>query len=797
MSKRIMSLLIILSVIIFCPVANATPEITNGLSYLISTQNPDGSWGSDITDSEILPSTVSVIETLQRLNQTNTSNYSNAIIWLQLQGLETTDYLSERIHALSVSGTDQVLLISYVDDMTGAWSGDDSPDVDNLDTVLALSALNKINYSNQNTIDYALNYLIANQNADGGWGLKAGMDSEVYYTALVSSILQQFPQTTSIATAINKATTYLIAHQNTDGGFATSTGSGQGESTVYETAYVYLALIGETTDATVLGNAINYLASTQLPNGSWDDDPYSTALALRALHVAVNPPPQPITGTVTGKVVDVSTNQPLGGVSVVSGQLSATTTNTGEFTLSDMPSGSQTITLSLNGYATASVTVNITAGSITDLGTITLSTSPTTGIIKGTVTDASNGQPLEGVAITVTGSFSGSTTTGTDGSFIFTDVTPGNVTMTASKTGYYSATGTGTVTAGGILFFNPQLNTQPPPATTGNLTGKVFDSSTNTPIQGAIVSLSGGPSTSTDAQGMFLINDITPNTYQVTISATGYTSQNYQLMITAGVTTDMQTIYLTPVSQSTTVTGRVTDTQTGNPISNADVIVIGTSFSTKTDAAGAYTLSGIDLLDFALRASATGYDSEILNVTLTTYGIYTVDFALNPSQPSELRIISLTTDKQNYAASEDVLISATIENQGSTEIQGLVVAEIQDIEGGVKALVTPSDPDIAFALLSSTQTTIQWNTDQFSPGDYSIILKVIDPATVSYTNPTGNILAEMAASISITSSPALGGAIPYPTRDTGKHAGTYSYHSSLKKYGQYPHNHNLKARSHI
>jgi len=254
-----------------------TIEITNGLSYLTSTQNPDGSWGNDITDTELLPSTVSVIETLQILNQTGTSNYSNALIWLQLQGLETTDYLSERIHALSVSGTDQDLLISYLDDMTGAWSGDDSPDVDNLDTVLALSALKRINYADQNTIDYAVNYLVGNQNPDGGWGLKAGMDSEVYYTALISSTLQQFQRTTSIATAINKATSYLIAHQNADGGF------GGSPSTVYETALSYLALVSETTDATVLGNAINYLTSNQSADGSWLQDPYSTALALRAL----------------------------------------------------------------------------------------------------------------------------------------------------------------------------------------------------------------------------------------------------------------------------------------------------------------------------------------------------------------------------------------------------------------------------------------------------------------------------------------------------------------------------------
>ncbi|MEW6418770.1 MAG: prenyltransferase/squalene oxidase repeat-containing protein [Nitrospirota bacterium] len=104
-------------------------------------------------------------------------------------------------------------------------------------------------------------------------------------TALVSMVLQQFPRTTSIATAINKATSYLIAHQNADGGFGEGGGTPplQSTSTIFETAHAYLALVGETTDATVLGNAINYLTSTQLPNGSWDDDPYSTALALRAL----------------------------------------------------------------------------------------------------------------------------------------------------------------------------------------------------------------------------------------------------------------------------------------------------------------------------------------------------------------------------------------------------------------------------------------------------------------------------------------------------------------------------------
>ncbi|MBM4137588.1 MAG: hypothetical protein FJ241_12275, partial [Nitrospira sp.] len=97
MKKAILSLVFILPFILTTTAFAQTPAITNGLNYLISTQNPDGSWGNETSNTEILPSTVSVIETLQILNQTNSSNYLNAVSWLQLQGLETSDYLSPKL----------------------------------------------------------------------------------------------------------------------------------------------------------------------------------------------------------------------------------------------------------------------------------------------------------------------------------------------------------------------------------------------------------------------------------------------------------------------------------------------------------------------------------------------------------------------------------------------------------------------------------------------------------------------------------------------------------------------------
>jgi len=436
---------------------------------------------------------------------------------------------------------------------------------------------------------------------------------------------------------------------------------------VFETSLVYIALVSVTTDNTVLGNAINYLTATQLQNGSWHDDAYGTALALRALFFSENkppPPPVPTTGTITGTVVDAATNQPLSGATItaVNSQISATTTNTGAFTLSNIPAGSQPISVTLTGYATVAATVDVIVGSIINLGIIPLSQNPTTGIIKGIVTDTANGQPLSEVTITVTGSFTGSTVTASDGSFVFANVPPGSVEITASKTGLPSVIATATVAAGEILFFNLQLGVQPP---------------------------------------------------------------------------------------TTTLIGNVTDAQTGNPIPGADVAIVGTTLSAITDNIGKYTISGITASVFDLKASAIGSNSLTYNIKTTSFGTYTIDFALAPSPVSNIRIASISTDKQSYGAYENVSIAATIENIGNVEKQVLVMAEIGDSQGNVVALVSPSNPDIVVPASGSHGIEgLLFQTLNNPPGIYTLIVQVNDPAS-------GALLDKRSVSFSILPTVAI------------------------------------------
>ena len=94
-------------------------SITQGLNYLNTTQNSDGSLGNITSTTDITRTTIAVLDTLQALSQTNTTLYSNAISWLQSQSISTTDYLSERMFTLSSGGSDESLLISYIDPASG------------------------------------------------------------------------------------------------------------------------------------------------------------------------------------------------------------------------------------------------------------------------------------------------------------------------------------------------------------------------------------------------------------------------------------------------------------------------------------------------------------------------------------------------------------------------------------------------------------------------------------------------------------------------------------------------------
>jgi len=723
MKKRILFFAVLFQILLVSNVfADNASQITNGLNYLTSTQSTDGSWTSG--DDSIMTS-AEVIKTLRLLNQTGTPSYTLALTWLQNQPLETTNHLAARVYILAATGNDSSLMISYLDELVYAWGGYDDFTVNNEDTAFALQALKAINYADQTVIQSAISYLLSHQNTDGGWGFDNGDTSNIYMTSVVSRTLQHFSQTTAIAAAVNKAMSFIVLHQNSDGGFGSS---------IAESALAYIALVAATTDNTVLGNAAQFIINTQATDGSWQEDPYVTALALQVLYYSANKPlpPSAVLATVSGTVIDASTNQVLKGASAIlqsNTAINVTSDSSGVFTLNSVPGGSQQIAVSLAGYATSMVTVNAAAGSVINLGNIPLSVNASTGIIKGTVTDAATGQPLAGAVVSLSGAYGATTTTGTDGSFVFTGVAMGSITITVSFAGYSTSTGMGSVTAGGVLFFSPRLGTESQTGTTGTLMGTVVAGSSSTPVAGAVITIDGSTAVSSDSQGTFSISNIAAGSHQMTVIAAGYASLSYSVIISGGGTTNLGMIILTSsAGASSTITGVVTDASTNKPIALADVSVVGTSLTTKTATDGSYSISGIEQLQFSVRASASGYNSKTVSTSTTQYGTYAINVTLDSSNTNGLKITSFSLGGTAYTANSDVMVNAVLENTSTSSFSLYVYLKIIDNQNNVVGIMPLYESSNALSIDPNSIVPISGtcNVRRNLPGNYSLLLSVVN-----------------------------------------------------------------------
>jgi len=103
----------------------------------------------------------------------------------------------------------------------------------------------------------------------------SGDGSRVYYTAIVMQALETQVQSTAMANVLSRATAYLLSQQLSNGSWGN----------VADTALAFRAIITQTGDMTSRLAALNWLIAAQLPDGSWGEDPYQTALALQALAV--------------------------------------------------------------------------------------------------------------------------------------------------------------------------------------------------------------------------------------------------------------------------------------------------------------------------------------------------------------------------------------------------------------------------------------------------------------------------------------------------------------------------------
>ncbi len=159
-----------------------------------------------------------------------------------------------------------------------------------------------------------------------------------------------------------------------------------------------------------------------------------------------------VPGTISGTVKDASNNGIVGATVTTSpGNYSATTGSGGAYTINNVPQGTYDVTASKSGYLSDTQTgKTVTSGQTT---TVNFTLYSNRGKISGTVKDEC-GDVIGGATVsTNTGGYT--TTSLEDGTYLLDDVVAGTYSVTASKSGFNSATNNNvSVTAGNTTVSN-------------------------------------------------------------------------------------------------------------------------------------------------------------------------------------------------------------------------------------------------------------------------------------------------------------------------------------------------------
>lgn len=746
-SAKHILLLLVTSLVGLTPIAwSQTPaEITRGLTWLQGQVQADGTLNPAL--ATIATQDQARAEALHTLSLL-AAPPSALVAKVAAAGAPNSEYMARRAIALAAAGQLQPALVTEVmarQTPDGGIPAFDGYLSDPLDTAFALLAQKTTANADAARISRTLTYLTQSKMPTTGWG--ANEQDRVYITAYVMLAASAWKNTNDVAAITNAASDYLLAQRTT---------AGQYVSTLHN-ALGLLALAGNTNSGAVLSPLSTALKAAQSANGSWGDDPYVTAVALRALLFISQNPPAATTGEVIGTIVDDATGLPLADAIaqiVQNTNFVATTPASGAFAVTGIPAGAYTLKLSRLGYDPKQANLQVVVGQTINMGTVRLKVSVNTASLSGVIKNSS-GTAISGVLVAA-----GSATALTDvaGKYQIAGIAPGAATIAATHPSYVTVNASVTFEAGKLYVFSPTMYTLGvvPPAP--SLKGKVIDSITNAAIAGATVTL-GAATRTTAADGTFTFTALTAGAFSATVAANTYQTVTLTGTLVAGVN-DAGNIALSKPPATSTITGFVTDSATNAAVPGAAVAVQGTALIATTAADGKYSIAGIVAKDFTLAVTATGYFSSNYTVSLTQVGAATVDLKLTKVQPSGITLEAIRTNKPAYGPSEELQIEVDLRNTTANGVDAVVEAQIIDSQNSI-ALVLKANakgfgaepPNLPLTLTASSLKTIPMSKFLIrqAAGTYTALVKAYDI--------NGLVIAEGRATFVVNGIGILGGGL--------------------------------------
>jgi sugar lactone lactonase YvrE len=731
------------------------PEIALGKSWLIQQVETDGRLRESAQKLATEPqSEAEVIETLVYLSSpvaALTARHKNRALDA---GVE---HLARRMIALARSGQSTQLLLNELralQNADGGFGGANAHASTVLDTSLALIALRAAGVAEGSDVGRALDYLAARVNTPAHADWVMATSAKPYVSAYVLYALQTHSARFPISATISAQREALIAQQ----------GNGIYVEVLLDTVAA-LALQFSSTGETGLTALKDSIRAAQLADGSWQGDAFLTALALRALSVGVVTPPT-TDGRVLLRVRDGVTLNYLAGVTLSAVEFpafSALSGADGKIDSGALPASSYTLSIVKEGYQSRSLgTVSLSAGQTRDLGVFDLSRSANTAVLFGRVTDVSTTNPLAGVEITVTGAATQAATTGPDGTFELSFSVAGPIQVQASRSGYQTVTGSGTLVLGQALRFSPALypdgNQVPTDAT---LTAMIVNAQSEAPIPGAVLAV-GSASAIADHAGRVRLDHLPTGAFAGQVSHPGYLGANLSGTLAAG-SNDAGVVRLMPESNLTesTLSGRVTDVESGVALAGANVSIMGTDLRATTDAEGRYHIAGIGSVPFVAIATAAGYATRQVNADSTLHAHFSGDFALSKLTNLSVSLEGLTMSAPEFEPYTEVGVLGTVRNLSTQQEIGLIFSAVVTGPDGqivrevpfirVTADRTFDDTIVRFLAGEAKPITIIWGSFNDTPGSYSVLFRGV--------TPDGRVAVEGLASYRVNAVTAIGGGI--------------------------------------
>lgn len=374
----------------------------------------------------------------------------------------------------------------------------------------------------------------------------------------------------------------------------------------------------------------------------------------------------------------------------------------GAFTLSGIPVGNLIVTASSPGYGTDSAAIVTAAGQTAN---VQLTLTPNPGNVNGFVSDSASGADLSGATVRiydgVSGALLATVVTDNGGVYTYPNLPTGPYTASASAAGYASELGGFTIVSGETTRFSFALDKLP-----GRISGIVAADVNGAGIQGATIVLrqynNWGPilaSILSDSNGNYDLGEVASANYVITASQSGFITLQTSTAVLPG---QLSTVNFTLAAAPLSVSGKVTDTGTGTPVSGSSVTVVDDNGvivgNGVTNNNGQYTIPSVPSGGLTVIATAvdhqSGSESVITPVQTTQTAAQTADLSLN-NNPSTVEgtVIDDVVGSPVSGAIVTVLDPVTNTPIGNTVTDGSGSYQVGGLTPGGSYTVTVSSPD--------------------------------------------------------------------------------------------------------